>query len=514
MPDLSTIIAEIKEILRPTVSIAVDGLQPPATEDQLNHLEQIVGWPLPEEFRSLYKIHNGENDPIGFVFGMELLPLTGIESNWKVWTDFADDDDCEFDAASIPSGYVQEKYAHRGWIPFTHDGSGNHFAIDLAPGPRGKVGQVIVFGNDENMKYVVAPDLTAFWQFILDLCRAGNFQFDYDSGFTIKQPPNAHLFDVLPQLLRLDLTTAAPQQDFEQWLGSLDSHWRKYLKLDSRPVTDKQIQTTTELYLLNSTVTDLRPIARFTALRKLNLLGRREVVDISLLAQLKNLREVYLGNTAVADLSPLSVLAELRILNFRSTNVTDLSPLSNTTSLKELSCAFAPLRDLSPILDLPNLESLSIDLAQVPDLSTLTGIRKLKDLSIAMPKPAEGAWSFEGLAALKGLRTLGLGGTNFSDLRLLIPLKKLEDLTLNDTGIADFSPIAEFSKLKILKIYDIPATNYEAMANLKCLTSVVCDYSQFSAIKKIMPQKIQFSLCGNLTPEQHEEYSRYALDKD
>ncbi|NPC91257.1 hypothetical protein HOO54_03060 [Bacillus sp. WMMC1349] len=48
------------------------------------------------------------------------------------------------------------------WIPISSDGSGNHIGIDLDPDKEGKVGQVINFGADEEVKYVIAYQLKDF----------------------------------------------------------------------------------------------------------------------------------------------------------------------------------------------------------------------------------------------------------------------------------------------------------------------------------------------------------------
>jgi cell wall assembly regulator SMI1 len=72
---------------------------------------------------------------------------------------------------SQPPGAVQKAYAHPAWIPLARDWGGNHLAIDLAPGPAGKWGQVIIFGRDYDCKYVVARSWAAFLAtFAEDLC--------------------------------------------------------------------------------------------------------------------------------------------------------------------------------------------------------------------------------------------------------------------------------------------------------------------------------------------------------
>ncbi|KAK5774222.1 hypothetical protein RI543_004511 [Arxiozyma heterogenica] len=63
---------------------------------------------------------------------------------------------------SIPPDSVQPVYAHAQWIPMVTDHAGNHIGVDLAPGPQGICGQVIIFGRDFDSKYVVAKNWGEF----------------------------------------------------------------------------------------------------------------------------------------------------------------------------------------------------------------------------------------------------------------------------------------------------------------------------------------------------------------
>lgn len=72
--------------------------------------------------------------------------------------------------ASIPPLAIQPVYAHSGWIPLVTDDAGNHIAIDLAPGPKGKYAQVIMFGRDFDTKFVIADNWGDFLlNFVNDL---------------------------------------------------------------------------------------------------------------------------------------------------------------------------------------------------------------------------------------------------------------------------------------------------------------------------------------------------------
>jgi hypothetical protein len=77
---------------------------------------------------------------------------------------------------------VQKAYAHPGWIPLARDWGGNNLAVDLAPGPTGKWGQVIIFGRDYDCKYVVARSWSAFLAMVADDLSSEKVFVDEDSG--------------------------------------------------------------------------------------------------------------------------------------------------------------------------------------------------------------------------------------------------------------------------------------------------------------------------------------------
>lgn len=62
------------------------------------------------------------------------------------------------------------------------DWGGNNLAIDLAPGPKGQWGQVILFGRDYDTKYVVARSWAAFLGTISDDLGSGRWFVDEETG--------------------------------------------------------------------------------------------------------------------------------------------------------------------------------------------------------------------------------------------------------------------------------------------------------------------------------------------
>jgi cell wall assembly regulator SMI1 len=59
-------------------------------------------------------------------------------------------------------------YSNPKWIPITHDNSGNYVGLDFDPDVRGRQGQVVTFGRDEDEKRVLADSYEAFLEVMLN----------------------------------------------------------------------------------------------------------------------------------------------------------------------------------------------------------------------------------------------------------------------------------------------------------------------------------------------------------
>jgi cell wall assembly regulator SMI1 len=69
------------------------------------------------------------------------------------------DFDNEISFTSTPKSAIQKKYFHYKWLPIFSDYGGNYIGIDLDPDTKGKKGQVINFGRDEEDMFVLAENL-------------------------------------------------------------------------------------------------------------------------------------------------------------------------------------------------------------------------------------------------------------------------------------------------------------------------------------------------------------------
>lgn len=190
-----------------------ENLCEPATFNDVNELELELDCTLPQEVRESLQIHDGQERggmPTGVIFGCMLLDCEEIYQEWQNWRTvneayFSDASARMYDIpqaptkafagssssavpvaqaqASVnphwrqdlidkqdsqPTNAIQKAYAHPAWIPMARDWGGNNIAIDLAPGPTGKWGQVILMGRDYDCKFVISRSWSAFLATVAD----------------------------------------------------------------------------------------------------------------------------------------------------------------------------------------------------------------------------------------------------------------------------------------------------------------------------------------------------------
>ena len=204
-----------------------DQLADACTANDLQELEHELDVSLPVEVRESLQCHDGQERggrPTGILFGCMLLDCEEIVQEWRQWRTVNEDflmrppsssssaagrvpkafagssaappssarnnngsnslwrQELLARQASHPPRHVRPAYFHPGWIPLARDWGGNNIAVDLAPGPQGRWGQVIVFGRDFDRKYVVARGWAAFLAGVADDLRGEKAVVDDESG--------------------------------------------------------------------------------------------------------------------------------------------------------------------------------------------------------------------------------------------------------------------------------------------------------------------------------------------
>ncbi len=110
----------------------------------------------------------------------------------------------------------------------------------------------------------------------------------------------------------------------------------------------------------NSQVNDLTPLARLTGLQQL-WLNATQIRDLTPLVKLTSLQELALGEAPVRDLTPLATLTELKWLWLSDTQVSDLTPLAGLKSLEWLDLKNTQVNDLTPLAKLTSLQKLELE---------------------------------------------------------------------------------------------------------------------------------------------------------
>ncbi|WP_431262698.1 SMI1/KNR4 family protein [Roseateles chitinivorans] len=145
-------------------------LQPGAQPERIAELERHLGVTLPDSLKAFLAVHDGQDGNHGLVGGEHLLSVDGIRNEWSNWREI-DESDMNADSAqfmtSEPPGYIKPLYTHRSWIPLTKDWGGNHYGLDFDPDEKGRVGQVIKFGRDEDEKRLIAEDFDRFVELVV-----------------------------------------------------------------------------------------------------------------------------------------------------------------------------------------------------------------------------------------------------------------------------------------------------------------------------------------------------------
>jgi hypothetical protein len=127
--------------------------------------------------------------------------------------------------------------------------------------------------------------------------------------------------------------------------------------------------------LNEGTVSSLRGFRSWRKLRTLTVFGRK-LRSLAGIEHFEGLEDLFLYNTAVADLEPLAATAGLRRLRLdMPTKVTDFAPIGRLERLESLIVNFKGSRS-----------------ASVPRLADLGGLRDLRDL--ALTKADGGGWRF------------------------------------------------------------------------------------------------------------------------
>ena len=249
-----------------------------------------------------------------------------------------------------------------------------------------------------------------------------------------------------------------------------------------------------------------KDISAIRNMKQLQILHMPEcgLVDLSDLAELTQLKELYIYGNSVSDLTPLKDLTQLQVLEIVNNPCTDISVLAEMDSMRELYLDSCPVEDFSVLAGLDKLTTLTVSETDFSDLSLLAGCCDLEYLDIVFCPVTD----FSGLSSFKKLEYLELYGTDFSDLTILenldslmslnigftkvqdiTPLKRIKgltDLTVCYVDIDDFSPLQYLTDLDGLYVYHTNFSDTTLLKDMTQLTSLDLSYSKVTDISPLL----------------------------
>ena len=254
-----------------------------------------------------------------------------------------------------------------------------------------------------------------------------------------------------------------------------------------------------QLFVSHPNIRDLSPLAGLINLELIHMSGAL-ISDLSPLAGLTKLEHVHLPGGDISDLTPLAGLTELEELHLHHNSISDISPIAGLTNLKRLDLSrIDVLSDISPLATLSNLEWLSLLYNKISDVSPLAKLSNLKWLNLHNNKILD----ISPLSGLTSLTWLDVSENEIeilSDISPLATLSNLERLSLRDNKISDVSPLAKLSNLKWLNLRNNKILDISPLSGLTSLTWLDVsenEISNLSPLDGIRPNLNFIRVIGN-----------------
>ena len=105
-------------------------LNPPATRDELQEAERLLGVTLPDGLVESLRCHDGASTWVSFLPEQSPLTVVGIVERRRTRMDVAAEND-----GLAPRPWDDEPWWHPLWIPWAEGADGGSQVIDLRPGP-------------------------------------------------------------------------------------------------------------------------------------------------------------------------------------------------------------------------------------------------------------------------------------------------------------------------------------------------------------------------------------------
>lgn len=175
------------------------GLNPPTTPDEVERLESLLGFPLPQSFKEFLYIYNGETWDSLCLLGdfNRLLSCNEIADKYLLDQELAKSIDGPEHSSTafwkdrvlkqiiFVKGSVKPILNHPNWVPFSCMNGDVYRYIDFDPAPNGIIGQIIEVDPECCTYEVLADSFDDFLARYAQQLIEGQFEFNDEYGSVV-----------------------------------------------------------------------------------------------------------------------------------------------------------------------------------------------------------------------------------------------------------------------------------------------------------------------------------------
>lgn len=173
----------IKSWIAKNIPKGIESIQLGASDDQASDIEDKLGVIFPSDFKEYYKIHNAQtNSAPPILPSGNLLSLEEILNQWNIWKGLHENGIFATAVSEPNCSSIRDDWWNPNWIPFTHDGHGNHLCLDLAPTENGISGQIISVYHDSPERELISNSFKDWFGGLAQEYESGLFRFNPSNG--------------------------------------------------------------------------------------------------------------------------------------------------------------------------------------------------------------------------------------------------------------------------------------------------------------------------------------------
>lgn len=128
-----------------------------------------------------------------------------------------------------------------------------------------------------------------------------------------------------------------------------------------------------ELYLQNNNLQSLATLADFQYLRIISVAGNKAFSSTTGIEKAPNLIEFQANKTKLSELTGMETLSKLQVIGAMMNDISDISPLTELTALEDITLSYNNIQDISALANKPLLKKLTIYDNPIADISSLFG---------------------------------------------------------------------------------------------------------------------------------------------